>query len=174
MTRERDKTRVERVLTRTCIARVDVQLCRRQQDVGSFACQANHVEKDFYGGHWKVGCSKELWYSFPELRVLKKFKNILERQNFFSQYYKTFWYLFVQFGFSLTILTKLPDNRAFRNYSITYFENEVGPGVLQFNVQQIYNPQNFHTTKQNRHLISCMRGRAFGILAALVFVEHWT
>ena len=33
------------------------------------------------------------------------------------------------------------------NRNITYFENEVGPGVLQFNIQQIYNLQNFHTKR---------------------------
>ena len=33
------------------------------------------------------------------------------------------------------------------NKIVTYYENEVGPGVLQFNIQQIYNLQKFHATR---------------------------
>ena len=40
------------------------------------------------------------------------------------------------------------------NKIITYFENEVGPGVLQSNVQQIYNLQNFTHQGQSRQFTS--------------------
>ena len=36
---------------------------------------------------------------------------------------------------------------------ITYFENEVEPGVLQSSVQQTYTLQNFSQEGQNRHII---------------------
>ena len=59
------------------------------------------------------------------------------------------------------------------NKTITHFENEVGPGVLWSSNQQTFNLQNFAQHGQNRHNqlhVVC----AFGILAALVFVERWT
>ena len=34
-----------------------------------------------------------------------------------------------------------------KNIIILYFENEVGPGVLRSNIQQIYNLQKIHTTR---------------------------
>ena len=56
------------------------------------------------------------------------------------------------------------------NRNITYFENEVGPGVLQFNIQQIYNLQICTQRGQNRHAHSQLHI----ILPAPVFVERWT
>ena len=60
------------------------------------------------------------------------------------------------------------------NKIITHFENEVGPGVLWSSNQQTYNLQKFRTTRTestyNQLHVVC----AFGILAALMFVECWT
>ena len=52
------------------------------------------------------------------------------------------------------------------NTVYAYFENEVGPGVLQSSVQQICNPQNFTQQGQNRQIISC------SWFLPLVFFQH--
>ena len=67
---------------------------------------------------------------------------------------------------------RLP-NRVSRNKFVEWFENEVGPGVLLYNVLQTYNLQNYHTlvaeSTHNRLHLVC----GFGILAVLAFVGCW-
>ena len=60
------------------------------------------------------------------------------------------------------------------NRIIKSFGNEIGPEVLQSSIQQTYSLQKFHATQtvstHNQLYVVC----AFGILAALVFMERWT
>ena len=53
-----------------------------------------------------------------------------------------------------------------KNKIITYFENKVGPGVLQSNVQQYTICKSFTKQGQNRHIISCTW------FVTLVFLQH--
>ena len=61
----------------------------------------------------------------------------------------------------------------FKNKSMTSFQNEVGPGILQSGVQQTYNLLIIHRirTKTTYNLLHMVC--AFGILAALGFLERW-
>ena len=59
-----------------------------------------------------------------------------------------------------------------KNKIIMHFENEVESEVLWSSNQQTYNLQHLAQHGRNRHMISCMWFCAFGILAALVFVER--
>ena len=60
------------------------------------------------------------------------------------------------------------------NKIVMYFENEVGPGVLQSSVQQTCNLQKFHITRaestNKQFIVVC----ASDILPALVFLECQT
>ena len=58
------------------------------------------------------------------------------------------------------------------NKSITYFENEVEPGVVQSSVERTCTQEEFHiklTESKCNHWPTLF---AFGILAAVVFVER--
>ena len=51
-------------------------------------------------------------------------------------------------------LSQIPIEHS-KNKIITYFDNEVGSGVLQPSVQQTYSLQNFKQKGQNQHINSC-------------------
>ena len=59
------------------------------------------------------------------------------------------------------------------NKIITRFENEVGPGILQSSVQQTYNLQIIHKIRTEITYNQLYKICAFGILAAVEFVECW-
>ena len=60
-----------------------------------------------------------------------------------------------------------------KNKIFMYLENEVGPGVFQSSVQQIYNLQKFHTARTESTNNQLLLVFAFGILPAVVFLELW-